>query len=224
MQRSEGTGVTDGKVSKRAVPWWGWLALVITVAVSAIAYTHLPVRVATHFDASGQPNAYGPRWVDTFLTPGLMLVLALLWNGLWRIDPKRTNYPRFWPTYRYLGGAILVFLGLIELWTIGKALQWPIASVRGLPAIVGVLIVLLANLLPRIQPNWWLGVRTPWTLSSEVSWRKTHRLAGQLGLPAGVLMIVCSFVLPLTWTLWAILGPIVLWGAVITTASYFYAQ
>lgn len=184
-------------MSKRsAVPWWGWGAWVVTLALSVWAYPSLPSQVATHFNAAGQPNGESSRTVAVVFLPALMLVLQLLWSVLWKIDPKKRNYQSFWPTYRYLGGVIVVFLGLVQLWILGHAIGYAWVSIRVVPTLVGVLIMLLSNLLPRLQPNWWIGIRTPWTLSSEESWRQTHRLAGQLGIPVGALMIVLVWVFP----------------------------
>lgn len=209
---------------KSAMPWWGWLAWVVTFALGLVAYPHLPAHVATHFNAAGQPNGYSSRVTTVVLLPAIIVLVAILWQVFWRIDPKRRNYDTFWPTYRYLGGVVVVFLGLIQVWLLGHALNVPFASQRLIPTFVGVLIMLLSNLLPRVQPNWMIGIRTPWTLSSDESWRKTHRLAGYLGIPAGALMIVLVWTLPQGAMTWAILAPILLWAAVTTVASYFYAR
>jgi uncharacterized membrane protein len=209
---------------RSVVPWWAWLVWGPTVVAGVIAYPHLPTVVATHFDAAGQPNGFSSRGVAVVLVPGIALVIALLWSVLWRIDPKRANYPSFWPTYRTVGGLIIVFLCLTQGWLLGHALGVPGLSVRVVPASVGLLFVLLSNLCPRIQPNWWLGVRTPWTLSSEVSWRKTHRLAGHLGVVVGLLLAVFALVLPTSIVAVSTLVLISVWAGIVVLASYVYAR
>jgi len=195
-----------------AIPWWGWLVWIVAVVVGIVAYNYIPTQVPTHFNLAGEANQFGPRLVAVLVEPAIMIGIILLWHVLWRIDPKKRNYETFWSTYRYIGGVIVVFIGLMYLSTLGHLLN--IASVGMLlqfgPTIFGIVILLLANVLPRLQPNWWIGIRTPWTLSSEESWNRTHRLAGHLGIPTGVLM--------------AILIPIILWVLVTVVASYFYAQ
>ncbi|MBX5435961.1 MAG: SdpI family protein [Alicyclobacillaceae bacterium] len=206
-----------------AVPWWGWLAWLACVATSAALYPHLPSVVATHFDAAGRPNGYSPRWLAVSVAPGLTLILLLLWQGLWRIDPKRANYSSFWSTYRLLGGCLAVFMAVTNAWMLTRNLR-PALPVQLVPCIVGLFIMFLSNLLPRVQPNWWLGIRTPWTLSSEEAWRKTHRLGGQLGVVAGLVMVVCAWVLPPQAAVYGVLGPLVVWVIVTTLASYLYTR
>ena len=173
MERSKGS----------AMPWWGWLAWILTVVLEAFAFPHLPPRVATHFDAAGQANGYSSRWGAMLILPVIMIGCILFWYVFWRIDPKKRNYETFWPTYRYIGGVVVVFIGLVQLWTLGHALNLSWVSARLLPTIFGILIMLFSNVLPRVQPNWIIGIRTPWTLSSDISWQRTHRLAGHRGYP-----------------------------------------
>lgn len=207
-----------------AMPWWGWVVWIATIVYSAIVYRYLPAHMATHFSASGQPNQYSSRFWGVAITPLIMLAMVLLWMVLWRIDPKRRNYTTFWPTYRLVGGGILVLLAVVQVWMLQRDLGSAWASIRIIPTLIGALLVLLANLLPRVQPNWWLGIRTPWTLSSEKVWRKTHRFAGNLGVPMGILAVVLAWVVPISAIQWAILGPILLWALVSTAISYVYAR
>lgn len=208
-----------------AIPWWGWGVWIIVAIVGIIAYKDLPSRIATHFDLADQVNGYQSRLQTVLLEPALMLLIILVWNGLWRIDPRKRNYESFWSTYRYVGGVIVVFVGVLYIWIIAHAINIPgLSSMRVMPTIVGLMMVLLANVLTRVQPNWWLGIRTPWTLSSEKSWRKTHRLSGYLGILAGLLIIILAWILPHSMVNLAILVPIIIWGLISIAASYFYAK
>ncbi|MDR3587220.1 MAG: SdpI family protein [Desulfosporosinus sp.] len=154
----------------RAIPWWGWLSWVLAIILGIVAYAHLPAQVA------GNANRITPRLLIVLYEPAFMLGIILLWHVLWRIDPKKKNYESFWSTYRYIGGVIVVCISLVYLAVIGHALN--IASMRFVPTVIGIMFMLMANVLPRIQPNWWIGFRTPWTLSSAESWNRTHRLGG----------------------------------------------
>lgn len=214
-------------MSKRtnAIPWWGWLVWIGVIIAGMIAYKDLPSRIATHFDMAGHANGFQSRLQAVLFEPLLMFGIILLWNVLWRIDPRKRNYELFWSTYRYAGGVIVVFIGMLDLWLLSHALNIPgLSSMKIMPTIMGLMILLLANVLTRVQPNWWLGIRTPWTLSSEKSWRKTHRLAGYLGLPTGLLIIILAWVLPDSMSTLAILVPILIWALISTAASYFYAK
>ncbi|MFB5193136.1 SdpI family protein [Alicyclobacillus fastidiosus] len=202
---------------KKVMPWWGWLTWTLAIVLGCIAYFHLPTQVV------GKAGRMTPRLLAVVYEPSIMLVIILLWHVLWRIDPKKRNYESFWSTYRYIGGIIVVCIGLIYLTVLGHFLH--IGSMRFAPTAYGIMFMLLANVLPRLQPNWLVGIRTPWTLSSEESWRKTHRLGGQLGIPIGILIIVLAWVLPTTkMMVLAIVLPILLWALMTVVASYFYAK
>ena len=100
--------------------------------------------------------------------------------------------------------------------TIGHLERWyPL-----LPALVGALVVVTGAVMPRIRSNWWFGVLTPWTLSSERVWARTHRLAGFSMVGAGVVMIVASLALPASLGLPVVLGAVV--AAVVGPAVYSY--
>ncbi|ODA40651.1 SdpI family protein [Desulfosporosinus sp. BG] len=201
----------------RAMPWWGWLTWVLAIILGMVAYTHLPAQVV------GNANRMTPRLLVVLYEPAIILGIILLWHVLWRVDPKKKNYESFWPSYRYIGGVIVVCISLVYLTVIGHALN--IASMRLVPTVIGIMFMLLANVLPRIQPNWWVGFRTPWTISSTESWNRTHRLGGQLGIPAGILIIILAWILPTNFVMrLAIIIPVLLWVLITVVASYFYAK
>lgn len=201
----------------RAMPWWGWLAWILAIILGFVAYTHLPAQIV------GKANRMTPRLLIILYEPAFILGIILLWHVLWRIDPKKKNYESFWSTYRYIGGVIVVCISLTYLTVIGHVLR--IASLRFVPTVIGIMFMLIANISPRIQPNWWVGFRTPWTLSSTESWTRTHRLGGQLGIPIGILIIILAWVLPTNLVMrLAILIPVFLWMLITVVASYFYAK
>ena len=74
------------------------------------------------------------------------------------------------------------------------ALGYPVAIERVLPVGLGVLFIVIGNLLPRARPNWFVGIRTPWTLSSDRVWEKTHRFGGHVFVAAGMLMLLSGLV------------------------------
>lgn len=207
---------------KSALSWWGWAAWGAVCAASGILYPHLPAVVATHFDASGKPNGYMSRLGATIVMPIIMLALIGLWNVFWRIDPKRAQYAGFWSTYRFFGGIVVVFMGCIQLWLLLHAIGVPGSSQRVPLSLIGLFVAILANYLPRVSPNWLVGIRTPWTLASEETWRRTHRTAGALGVATGLLCVVCAWVVPIHFAILGILVLIVVWAALSTILSYVY--
>ncbi|KPV44109.1 SdpI family protein [Alicyclobacillus ferrooxydans] len=201
----------------KAFPWWGWFVWGLLIIVGMVAYFHLPAQVV------GKAGRMTPRLLAVGYEPLIMLVIILVWHVLWRIDPKRRNYESFWSTYRYLGGVIVVCVGLIYLTVLGHLLH--IGSMRFIPTVYGIMFMLIANVSPRLQPNWFIGFRTPWTLSSKESWIRTHRLGGQLGVPTGLLIIILAWILPMNkGMVVSIVVPVLLWVLITTVASYFFAK
>lgn len=196
-----------------AIPWWGWGLWAAVLALGIWAYPHLPTQIA------GAAHRVTPRLQVVSYEPALMLAVMLLW----RIDPKRRNYQEFWATYRYIGGVVVAGMGFVYLTILGHALR--VVTLRFAPTAVGAMFLLIAGALPRIRPNWWVGIRTPWTLSSEQSWNRTHRLGGQLAVLVGGLIVVLSWVLPANWMLMAgVAAPILCWTLMVVVASYYFAQ
>jgi uncharacterized membrane protein len=200
-----------------AMPWWGWFAWILMIVLGIIAYTYLPAEVAT------KANHMTPRLLIVLYEPAIMFVIILLWQVLWRIDPKKKNYESFWSTYRYIGGVIIVCIGITYATVLGHTFN--ILSMRFVPSAIGIMFMLIANVSTRLQPNWWVGFRTPWTLSSTESWIRTHRLGGQLGIPMGLLIIIFAWILPANLMMkLAILIPVLIWVGIVVVASYFYAK
>jgi uncharacterized membrane protein len=142
----------------------------------------------------GHPDRYGGKFEGLLFLPLLTLAVYLLLLFLPRVDPRSSSYAGFRGTYSALRVAIVVFLALLYgfiLLSI-KGLQ---LNINVFEVLVGGLFVVLGILMPRIShQTWFVGIRTPWTLTSELSWRKTHRLGGWLFVLAGLVTIVLGVV------------------------------
>ena len=197
--------------------WIGFVVAATALAAAVWAYPHLPPRVATHWNIRGEADGYSGRLVAAFVFPMAILGLAALVQILPKIDPKGKNYAKFDDTYWLLFNGVLVFMGVIYLAMIANAIGAPVPIRRVIPVAVGFLFLIVGNYLRRVQPNWFLGIRTPWTLSSDVVWRKTHRLGSWLFVLVGFIFIA-SALLPS-----ATLGvpfAVVIMGLVLTPVLY----
>jgi uncharacterized membrane protein len=197
----------------------GLLALAAAAGFSVWAYPQLPAQVATHFDFHGEPNGWSPRLVAAVLAPGLGLLLTAVFTVLPRIDPRRANYALFGPTYWTIINAVLVLLAGLHIVTLGKAIGWTVDMTRIVAIGVGGLFVLLGNLMTRIRPNWFMGIRTPWTLSSDTVWRKTHRFGGVAFVIAG-LCIAATALIASDWMLYVAMGATV--AAAVSSVVYSF--
>jgi uncharacterized membrane protein len=194
--------------------------IVAAVAFSIAVWSRLPERMPVHWGLHGDVNGYGSRVQGAFLLPGIMLLIWLLMKFLPRIDPRRANYAKFADTYDLLVNSLVVLFAVMHLALIGAALGWPISMERVAPALIGLQFVILGNALPRARPNWWFGIRTPWTLSNDRVWARTHRVGGYLLTGAGVVLLVAA-ALPGPWTFALGVAAVVTAGFGSLVYSYF---
>lgn len=199
--------------------WVGPAAIAAMLLFTAIVYASLPERIATHWDVNGVVDGWSSRVVGSLLAPVVALLIWLLLPALRRIDPRRRNYDRFDPTFRLVINLFVLFMGVIHVLTLGFALGLRIDMARAIPVLAGLLLAGLGNYLPRLRSNWWMGIRTPWTLESELVWRSTHRVAGFTFVVAGVLVLTTTF-LPSAAALPVIIGAVA--AAVIIPLVYSF--
>jgi uncharacterized membrane protein len=119
------------------------------------------------------------------------LMLVLPW-----FDPGRRNYASFAKPYALLRTAIVLFLGVLYAGTLVAAHGRTINMMAFIMPALGVMFLVMGNVMGKIRPNWFVGIRTPWTLSSKQSWNKTHRLGGRLFMALGLMFIAAAFAPP----------------------------
>jgi uncharacterized membrane protein len=178
--------------------WPGLLANVAATLFAVRSYSRLPERVASHWDMNGAVNGTMSRFWLVLLMPVLAVVLAASLTIAPKLDPKRRNFPLHAGAYWVVTNAVLLFLALVHVLVIGYNLGWPIQLQVVMMPGLGLLFIVIGNVLTRVRPNWIFGIRTPWTLSSEVSWRETHRIGGYGFVAAGVAVVITSLVAPAT--------------------------
>lgn len=201
-------------------PWIAPLVIAAMLVVSALVYSRLPAQVPSHWNIYGEVDGTQSRLAGALFAPTMGLVL---WLGLWvlpRIDPRRESYARFRPSFVLIVNAAVLFAGFLHVMTIGAALGWPISMARSIIFGVGLLFAVLGNQLGRVRPNWFVGVRTPWTLANDEVWRRTHRLAARLFVVAGLISVISALVLP--ETLLSIVALAVIFGAALIPVAYSY--
>lgn len=171
--------------------WLGPVLVLLTAVASGLAYADLPAQVALPWRsaAEGQvPRAYAVAFI-----PAVILGIWLLLQLFPLIDPRRANYPGFRRTYWLLGNTVLVFLAgahALMVADVAEPDRWLVAG-------AGLVAVVIGNFMGRVEPNWFVGLRTPWTLENDTVWRRTHRVVGRLLFLAGLLLITLAPVLRL---------------------------
>lgn len=172
--------------------WPHWALLAAMFLGAAIAWPWVPERLPVHWNAAGEVDRYGGRFEGLLLMPTLALGLYFLLRYLPRLDPGRANYALFEGAYAVIRLATLGVLAAIYGIVLLAALGRPVDVARLAPVLAGALLVVLGGLLGKVRPTWFVGIRTPWTLSSKRSWGKTHRLGGWLFIADGLLLIAAG--------------------------------
>lgn len=169
----------------------GPMAVIAAMAVGGVlALGHLPARVAVHFGANGQPNGFSSPAFAAFFPVGMAVVLWLVLTAVPVIDPRRRAYAQFRSVYRMLRLAVVGLLAVVDAATLLRAMGRPVDVSVVAPLAVAALLAVVGNLLPKVRPSWFVGIRTPWTLSNDEVWKRTHRAAGRMFVAAAPLPVI----------------------------------
>jgi uncharacterized membrane protein len=166
------------------------LLLVAMFVAAGVMWSSAPDTIPTHWGDSGEPDSYGGKFEGLLLLPLIALGIYVLLLVLPRVDPRREHYARFqgaWTVLRTVIVAVFAGVyGVVVLWV--KGVHVDTFVVVGL--MIGLLFMVLGNYMGKLRSTWFVGIRTPWTLSSEESWNKTHRLGGKLVFLLGLALVV----------------------------------
>lgn len=166
----------------------------LPLAVVAALYSHLPDQVPLRWGLDGVVSYSGKAtlWIFAGLSP----LLAFLFRVLPKIDPRKANYQKFGGFYDAFCLVMLLFLLLMLGITLSETLKPGRISVwRVVNCTIGLLFAFLGNYMPKLKSNFFMGIKTPWTLSDPDVWNRTHRLSGQLFFWLGLLLIVSGLLL-----------------------------
>ncbi len=202
-----------------------FLLLTLSWAASFYFYRHFPDRVVTHWNVAGQPDGWSGKGFAAFFFPGLLSGIYLLFLFLPMLDPKKNRYVEFSKVYDVFRNLILGIMVIIYF----------IASVSNLgvylnvgalvPSLIGLLFLIMGNYMGKIKPNWFVGIRTPWTMSSEEVWNKTHRFGGKAFMLSGALIALSGLVpLPLRLPLFVFAIMIILFGTIVYSYLVYLSE
>lgn len=184
----------------------------LSIAASAVLswyfYASLPDQVPSHFSLNGSADAYASKGFLVLMGLGVQVLLYLLLTFVLRIDP-------FWKTLQKRYSVILAFRDIIMVFMLFLFVATYLSARTGRLDMnlfgvgLGLLFIVMGNYMPRLPRNTFVGIRVPWTITSDIVWRKTHIVSGWLFVIGGALVCVLSlFGLPMPIVLLAILVPI----------------
>ena len=204
--------------------------LMIAVTLAPLVYlgivwNQLPAEIATHFDLQGNPNGWSSKKTLVLEMGGLSVILYLLLRFLPNIDPKGQLQTSNYQKIRFI--ATLLQASVFG-WLAYKATNLDHSSGREemslVMAFVGLLIAGMGNYMMTVKPNYFVGIRTPWTLQNEAVWRKTHRMGGQLMVAGGLLSSLLALIVPMPYKVGCFVGIILLTTLIPVMYSYIYFQ
>ena len=189
--------------------------------IVAFLYPRLPERIPTNWGFNGITN-YGPRYT-IWLIAGMLPLFAVLLDVTPRIDPRRKNYQKFSGFYDCFCVGLQLFLAIVTGIILRESFfPGQLHTVKIIFFMLALMFILIGNYLPKVQSNFYMGIKTPWTLSSDEVWRKTHRLGGRLYAGCGFLILLSALLLPDSVT-GVVLFVLVLGSSLIVTlASWFW--
>ena len=198
----------------RSVVWWScWGVVALMLVLTAITLPMAPDSVAIHWGVDGTPDAQASAVFALFLIPLVSVGMQLLALLLPKIDPGRDNHENFRTSYWKVILAILVYLGGIHGLICYAAVGGEVNMTTAFSVMVGLLLIVIGNYLGKLRPNWTIGIRTPWTLSSKRSWNKTHQLGRWIMMFMGLATGLIAF-----WPgrmAWIVVGSV--WGVCLLT-------
>jgi len=197
----------------------GTIALLGTMlALSAYGWANLPAgaQIATHWDPEGNPCNYVAREIGLLIVPGIALALAVVLALLPLIEPRRDNLARSRGAYANVCLSFLAVLMVVHAGLVASALGHRVDVTRVFVLAAALMLAIAGNYLGKVRANGTFGIRTPWTMSSELAWDRTHRATGRLLVILGLLVAVVSLFAPTPVSLAALMA-----GAVVMLAFGF---
>ena len=196
--------------------------ILLSFVIGIYYYPQMPDKIASHWNAKGEVDGYMSKFWGMFLMPIVSVGLFLMFILIPKIDPLKQNIEKF---RKYFDGfivLIIAFLFYIYLLTIFWNLDYRFnMTIMMIPALA-VLFYYIGVLTENAERNWFIGIRTPWTLSNDVVWDKTHKLGGKLFKAAGILALIG--VLFQRYALWFVIVPVIFVAIYTIVYSYFEYQ
>lgn len=193
--------------------------IIISLIIGIYFYPQMPEQMASHWNAQGEVDGYMPKICFLFLIPLISFGLFLLFIVIPKIDPLKHNIEQFRKYYDGFVVLILAFLFYIYLLTISWSIGIRFNMTQLLAPFFCILFYYCGILIENAKRNWFIGIRTPWTMSSDEVWEKTHKLGGKLFKVCGLIALL-GIVFE-RFALYFVLTPVILASIYVIVYSYF---
>jgi uncharacterized membrane protein len=212
---------------------WLYLAIALTIAVSAgtayiwvAKYDQLPEKVPVHWNIHNQPDGWTTRedaWHYLVIMPCVMVGMIFLTVVLPRLSPKQFQIDTFRNTYGYIMALVVGLMGFMQIPIVMGALGNSMPFGKLILSGLFFFFALMGNVLGQVRRNFWMGVRTPWTLASETVWNQTHRVTAWIFVAFGIFSPIVLLLVPgdmvVLWVTGALL-PVVFFPIIYSLVLY----
>lgn len=196
-----------------------------------ILWQHLPEKVPMHFNAQNIADSYGNKselLVMSLFLFGVTIGVAALILNINKIDPQQAEKTDL-SLMRKISWVLVIFLTLMQFLILHQIANYQpqqpdTNGVKWVFLLITLLFVVLGNLMQNIKPNFFVGIRTPWTLSSEDNWKKTHRLMSKIWFFGGLVMLLLILVLPAHYSFTVFIIGIIVLTIIPLGFSFLYFQ
>lgn len=200
------------------------LMVISATVVGVVLWNRLPDPMASHWGPNDEVNGYMSKFWGVFLMPLITLGMFVLFLVIPSIDPLKANIAQFRDVFNLFIALLVAFMVYIYILTLRWNLGYTNVGISKamLPA-VGILFFFVGFMLRKAKRNFFIGIRTPWTLSSDRVWDETHRLGSVLFMISGVLAFLGSFFGGMT-AFWFLFAPLITSTLVTLVYSYLLYQ
>ncbi|MDP2910652.1 MAG: SdpI family protein [bacterium] len=195
------------------------IALIIfAFGFGLLIYPKLPEQIPSHWNVEGEIDNWSAKNFAVFFFPALTFLVYLLMTFIPLVDPYKKNYLKFSRPYFWFRFLFVAFLTSLYLYTLSAAFGNQIKiNYFIIPALAG-FFILLGLFMPKIKRNYFVGIRTPWTIHSEETWNETHKFAGRVFIIAGIASLIGLFLPEYSFLIFII----AIMSAVIMSITYSY--
>ncbi|MDA7026729.1 SdpI family protein [Bacillus sp. CLL-7-23] len=164
----------------------------INILLWGFSYPYLSNHIPIHWSFSGEVDRYATKTEAMLLMLGLLIFVYAVMILAPKLEPRKKNLALFSKTYHIIVNAMLLLFSLLNLLLVLTGLGYHVPMGSFVPVLVGAILIVIGNYLPRVRSNFFIGIKNPWTLSSDTVWKKTHRFASKMFTIAGILIAINS--------------------------------
>jgi uncharacterized membrane protein len=169
------------------------LLVILPILLLAVVWNKIPATIATHYNISGEPDAYRSKSMLIWFIPVLSIFIYFFLLAIPLIDPKK-RIQEMKAKFQVLRLLIQGFFAAFLVLFIITSYQQDASFVHMLIPLTGLFLIIIGNYLQSVKPNYFIGIRTPWTLSDDNNWYKTNKLGGRLFILLGFLLLIGYFI------------------------------